>query len=62
MMRLQSLEVMGKRQIVLKTSLDRLIHGVVGLRLKEITSRRMFLLAAKDALMGRYEEGEMLPL
>lgn len=60
-MRLQGLEIMRKRQILLKTSLNRLIPFTIGLRLKEITRRRMFLvstqLPAKDALVGRYRRG-----
>lgn len=46
----------------MKTSLDRCIHGMVGLRLKEITRNRTFLLSAclpaEHTLVG---QGEMTP-
>lgn len=65
MMRLQSFEMMRKRQILLKISLDRLIHGMMGLRLEEITRRRMFcsLLTSlpNTPWWDVIEEGEMLP-
>lgn len=58
---MMSLEIMRKRQIPLKTSLDRPVRGTMGLRLEEITGRRRFLLSAylpaKDALAGRYGGG-----